>query len=203
MRRSTYITRGLDGCSPLAVALRLQQTEIAHYLVAEAPWSPRHAGSVLAALNAEGECALPFYPGLVARCPLTAKQWAQVPLACPRLGTALPAALRRSEAEAALLVRHMPDHERHYLRTLALYLGIAQRRGQLPQLPVPVADCLLAECAAHYAAAPPGQQRAWQLQRLQQLTGPQKVELLLLGVTLAAAAAAALLLPALKRPMPK
>ncbi len=137
-------------------------------MVAEAPWSPRHAGSVLAVLSAEGDLARSLYPALVARCPLTPEQWAQVPVACPCLGTALPAVLRRSEAEAALLVRHLPSREQQCLRTLALSLGAAQRRGQLPSLPLPIVNGLLAEGTAHYAVVWPNQQHAQQSrQRLQ------------------------------------
>ncbi len=45
--------------------------KVAFYLVCEAPWAPQHAGNMLAALNAAGRVALPLYPALVARRPLT------------------------------------------------------------------------------------------------------------------------------------
>ena len=185
--------------------------KVAFYLVCEAPWAPQHAGNMLAALNAAGRVALPLYPALVARRPLTPEQWAHIPAPCPGLRTALPAVLRRSEAEAALLVRHMPDLERQCLRTLALYLGAAQRRGRLPLLPPAITDRLLADCAAHYVL-PPTKQHAQQRQRQRQqqlmsqqrqqprarLTRLQKFGVLV-GVSMAAVAASALLLPALKQ----
>lgn len=68
----------------------------------------------------------------------------------PGLGVALPAALQRSEAAAALLVRHMTADDQQQLRTLALSLCAAQRRGQLPQLPTHLAHRLLTECAAQH-----------------------------------------------------
>ena len=133
----------------------------AHYIVAEAPWGPEHIDTVLAALNMAGARAVPLYTALVARYPLTAGQWARVPSRCRCLGAALPTVLRRSEAEAALLVRCMTDTERQHLRGLALCLGAAQHRGSLPSLPGPIVQRLLADCAAHFAAAPPEQQEAW------------------------------------------
>lgn len=143
------------------MALQRQHMETAHYMVSEAPWAPQHVGAVLTSLSAAGAAAAPLYPALVARCPLTPEQWAQIPGPCPGLGAALPAVLRRSEVEAALLVRHMPDCEQQHVRALALYMGTAQRRGHLPQLPSPITDRLLADCAAHFGAASPAQQDAW------------------------------------------
>lgn len=51
--------------------------------------------------------------------------------------------LRRSEAEAAQLVRHLPVADQQRLRTLALCLGAAARRGLLPPLPPDITRLLL------------------------------------------------------------
>ena len=178
--------------------------ENAHYLLSKGPWAPQHVGEVLAKLNAAGDVALPLYPALVALTQLAPEHWARVPLACPGLGAALPAVLRApsSYMEAVLLVRRMAHHERQYLRTLALCLGVAQRRGQLPPLPPTITDRLLAECVAHYAApppAPPEQKRVWQLRRLQayaRMIMPHRLGLLAAALMAALAAAVALLLAA-------
>ncbi|KAL4425174.1 hypothetical protein ABPG75_009190 [Micractinium tetrahymenae] len=77
----------------------------------------------------------PLYAALVARQPLTAEQWAQVPSPCAGLGAALPAVLERSTAEAALLVQHLCAEERARLRAAAICLS--QGRG-LPALPTPL-----------------------------------------------------------------
>lgn len=86
--------------------------------------------------------------------------------ACPRLGAALPEALQRSAAEAALLVRHMTAEGRRQLRTLALCLGMAQRCGSLPRLPGPIMQRLLAEGAAQHAQRPLPQRTRSPWQRL-------------------------------------
>ena len=167
--------------------------EVAHYLVEQGPWGPQHLYRMLGILQG-GTFGRQLVAAAVARCPLTPAQWTQVPLACPRLGTALPAVLQRSEAEAAVLVRRMPAGEQHYLRTLALYLGAAQRRGHLPSLPVPITDRLLAECAAHFATELPQKQRAWQQQQQQQQAALlPDLGLLAAAVAAVVAAAAALI----------
>ncbi len=185
-------------------ALIYRRMENAHYLLSKGPWAPQHVGEVLAKLIAAGDAALPLYPALVAQTQLAPEHWARVPLACPGLGAALPAGLRSpsSSMEAVLLVRRMPDNERRYLRTLALCLGVAQRRGKLPPLPAAITDRLLADCVAHYAAppaAPPEQQRVWQLRRLQACARtviPHKLGLLAAALVAVLAAAVALLLAA-------
>lgn len=68
----------------------------------------------------------------------------------PGLAVALPAALQRSEADAALLVRCMTADDQQQLRTLALSLCAAQCRGLLPQMPAHLVQRLLAECAAQH-----------------------------------------------------
>ena len=122
---------------------------VARYLLDEAPIEADDTGTVLTALRDAGEWAVPLYPLLVARLPLTAEQWARAPSPCAGLGAALPAVLQRSEAEAAQLVRHLPAADQQHLRALALCLGAAARRGLLPPLPTPIVHRLLAECAAH------------------------------------------------------
>ena len=84
--------------------------------------------------------------------------------AWPRLGAALPEALQRSEVEAALLVRHMTTEDRRQLRTLALCLGLAHRRGSLPWVPGSIMQRLLAEGAAQHAQRPlpPRARSPWQ-----------------------------------------
>lgn len=73
------------------------------------------------------DLALSLFPDLAEHWPLTA-QWRQVPTPCPGLGRALPFVLHRSEAEAALLVAHLPAADSACLRTFALALHRAQRR---------------------------------------------------------------------------
>lgn len=128
-----------DGRIPLALALRGRHAETARLLVHAAPLPP--AGEVLTALGRArtsplGEFALSLYPTLAARQQLTAAEWKRVPSCCPGIGAALPAVLRRSPAEAALLVRHLPRSTRHRLRAAARCLARAQRQVgvQLPAL---------------------------------------------------------------------
>ena len=66
--------------------------------------------------------ARPLFPDVPAHRPLTAAQWALIPAPCPGLAKALPATLQRSEAEAALLVAHLPAADSARLRTFALAL---------------------------------------------------------------------------------
>ena len=76
-----------------------------------------------------------------------------MPTPCAGIGAALPAVLGTSEwseAEAALLVRHLSPAERRRLRTFALCLARShrQRRQRLPPLPAPIVSRLLALCVA-------------------------------------------------------
>ena len=71
---------------------------------------------------------IPLFPDVAAHWQLTAAQWALIPSPCPGLGKALPATLQRSEAEAALLVAHLPPADSARLRTFALALHRAQRQ---------------------------------------------------------------------------
>lgn len=72
--------------------------------------------------------ALPLFPFVAAHWPLTAAQWQQVPTPCPGLARALPIVLRRSEAEAALLVARLPAADSARLQAFALALHSTQRR---------------------------------------------------------------------------
>lgn len=78
----------------------------------------------------------------IAHWPLSAKHWAQVPAPCPGLAHALPAVLARSDAEAALLVSHLPDPDRARLRMAALCLHRSQRCLQVQLPPVLVRHIL-------------------------------------------------------------
>lgn len=91
---------------------------------------------------------LPLYACVAARLPLTEAEWALVPLPCPGLGSALPAVLQRSEAEAALLVARLPASDKERVHTFALCLARAERERQLPPLPGPLVARLLALCLA-------------------------------------------------------
>ncbi len=86
----------------------------------------------------------------------------------PGLGVALPAALERSEADAAALVWHMSGPNRQHLRAAALCLGAAQRRGLLPQLPSSVMHSVLAQCVAQHAQYEPPIRFGRAAQQLQQ-----------------------------------
>ena len=108
------------------------------------PASPLQAA--LAALALAGSGALPLFADLAACRPLSAAQWQRVPPACPALGSALPAVLQRSEAEAGLLVHRMKETERCRLRTAALCLARAGRRAGAA-LPAAVAGSILAQAA--------------------------------------------------------
>ena len=70
----------------------------------------------------------PLHATLVACWPLSEAQWQRVPAPCPGLGRALPAVLQRSEAEAALLVAHLPAADRQRLQAFALALHRMQRQ---------------------------------------------------------------------------
>lgn len=85
------------------------------------------------------------------------------------LGVALPAALQRSEADAALLVRCMTADDQQQLRTLALSLCAAQCRGLLPQMPAHLVQRLLAECAAQHGHRQLAAQVSREVQHEQQL----------------------------------
>jgi hypothetical protein len=70
-----------------------------------------------------------------------------VPLPCPGLGRALPAALAHSEAQARRLVQRLPSADAERLQVAALALARAQRRLHL-SLPLAIVWRLLALSAA-------------------------------------------------------
>ena len=78
-------------------------------------------------LPAEAAEALTLYATVVAHLPLMPDEWQDVPSSCLGLGTALPAVLHRSAAEAAQLVRHLPSADRERMCTATLCLARAQR----------------------------------------------------------------------------
>ena len=127
--------RGAGGLLPLDAALCVGRHEAVHRLLERGALPP--AGEALAVLERWRELhpALPpsLYVPLVARLALTPAQWLRVPTPCPGLEAALPAVLARSEAEARLLVRHLPTAARKRMQTAALCLArMQQRRGALP-----------------------------------------------------------------------
>ena len=84
----------------------------------------------------------------MARQPLTAAQWGQVPAPSAAVVGALPAVLARSREEARLLVQqHLDTGQRQRLRTLALCLARAQRRADV-QLPLELTGRLLASAGS-------------------------------------------------------
>ena len=100
----------------------------------------------LAALDKAGRVALPLFANLAACSALSPAQWQRMPPSCPGLGTALPAVLKRSVAEAALLVARLPVEARQCLRTAALCLGRAQRERHI-ELPAALVGQVLALAA--------------------------------------------------------
>ena len=79
---------------------------------------------------------------VAARLPLTEEEWALVPTPCPGLGRALRAALAKSDAQAAKVVRRLEPADAERLRTFALCLARLQRCLEIP-LPPAVARILL------------------------------------------------------------
>ncbi|PRW20255.1 hypothetical protein C2E21_9214 [Chlorella sorokiniana] len=102
------------------------------------------AAYVLAVLETPRGAMLASYlwPDLVAHHALTPAQWARVPNPCPGLGRALPAMLRRSEAEAGRLVARLPAADWQRLRTGAASLHRAQKQLDI-DLPAPLVRHIL------------------------------------------------------------
>ena len=141
-----------DGCLPLEIALNgarwfvgyhktMSYLEIARLLL---PATPQERA--ISALEAAGEVALPLFADLAACKALSPGQWQHVPAPCAHLGTALPAVLARSAAEAGLLVARLPAETRQRLRTGALCLGRAQREHRV-ELPAALVGQVLALAA--------------------------------------------------------
>ena len=89
----------------------------------------------------------PLCADLAAHQPLGADEWQRLPVPCPGLECALPAVLARSDAEAALLVAHLPPVEQACLREAALCLARAQRVHDV-ELPPHALRAILAHCVA-------------------------------------------------------
>ena len=83
-----------------------------------------------------------LYGDAVARLTLWPAEWQLVPKHCRSLAAALPAALQRSQSEAACLVARLPADSRRRLAAAALCLSRASRR----QLPAEVSGKILAAC---------------------------------------------------------
>ena len=92
----------------------------------------------------------PLHGDVAAHMPLTPEQWQRVPMPCPGLGTALPAVLDRSAAEAGLLVAHLPRADRMRLRVAALSLHRLPGTLELsPPIPAALLGQMLALCLTH------------------------------------------------------
>lgn len=145
----TATLRDRDGRAPVATALVHGHFDTALMLLQEGPLQPpAEILEALAQVPVERQPELqPHYTTIAARLPLTAGQWAMVPLPCPTLATVLPAVLARSADEAALLVRRLLPEQRLRLRTTALALARAQRRSGA-FLPSPIERSLIAACIA-------------------------------------------------------
>ena len=118
--------RDWAGRAPLVLAAGAQPCR--HRAVPAGTRTPAADGRAAAShQQAWQRCSAPLHRP---RCPpaVVPEQWAQVPTPCPGLSAALPAALRRSTAEAALLVRRLPPAEQQRLHTAMLCLARAQRR---------------------------------------------------------------------------
>ncbi len=108
--------------------------------------TPSHA--TLAAVAQRGGPVAPLFADFIAAAPpLTAEQWALVPVSCPRLGRALPASLARAHEQARQVVRRLPPADATRLRTFALALARLQRCLRVA-LPGAVAERLLCLCLA-------------------------------------------------------
>lgn len=115
---------------------------IARLLIAAPGQQP---ASLLQCLNRHVPESLPLFAEVAACYPLSACEWQLIPAPCPGLAAALPAVLERSEAEAALLVAHLPRAERCRLQTAALCLRYAQA-VLCVALPQPLVWHILAAC---------------------------------------------------------
>ena len=137
------------GRTPMEHALGHGRYDEARCLLQLQPALPP-AAEVLAALEAAGTRVLfqarplpdDLHAILATRQPLTPAEWMRMPASCEALATALPAVLRRSTAEAAQLVRHLPEHSQRRLRTAVLCLRRMERRHGL-ELPPELTHRLL------------------------------------------------------------
>lgn len=128
-------------------------TACAFCLLMHGPLHPPRLGSVLTYLGSKDRWARVLYAPLLLRNPLTPEQWELVPFRLPGLGSALPAVMQRSKAEAEQLLRRMPAADLHHLRTIALSLGAAEHRSLQPCLPTDIKRGLLLQCAEQHGKA--------------------------------------------------
>ena len=126
-----------DGGTPLQIALLHGHTSSARVLLSAGP-----AAAVLSALAAAAaapagaDATSLFLDFLLApgRLPLTAANWALVPLLCPDIERALPTALACGPDQAAQVVHRLPPAEAARLRAAALCLGRHGVQGSLAAL---------------------------------------------------------------------
>ena len=126
---------------PLQGALEIAEALLRDGETAQAARCAEAAGATLAAVPAAvslpilrryrgslGRRALPLFTELATHWPLDEAQWQHLPSHRGGLGRALPAVLARSEAEARLLVAHLPAADRQRLQACALCLHRLQNR---------------------------------------------------------------------------
>ena len=146
---SSATLRDMSGLAPLRRALQLRRSRIGVarlLLLGPAP-------ELLAELSASGHAALPLYADLAASLSLTEVQWEQAPSRCAPLAAALPAVLARSQAEARLLMQHLPRAQKQRLRTCALCLVRGQRRARAT-LPAELTGRIPSSAGSMLAPAP-------------------------------------------------
>lgn len=155
LANAPHLARLSNSCGllPLDGALRRRRFNLALLLLERGALPP--ASKLLADLEEHTPVPSYLYVPLVARQPLTPAEWKRVPSPCDGLGAALPAVLARSEAEAALLVSHLPAKACERLRTAALCIKRAERRWRV-SLPAELLRPLLAAAVA----APEGAEEA-------------------------------------------
>lgn len=133
-----------QGRLPLRLALRYRRFDAARALLPASGLGAAQLLNLLAAAPAHSQPQLHLlYTELAALMPLTPEQWQRVPVPCPSLGHALRAVLARSQAEAALLLAHLPPADARRLWTAALSLHRAQRSLQL-EVPTALVGRMLA-----------------------------------------------------------
>lgn len=121
--------------TPLAIAIQGRSFEAAQVLMEQG--APRPAGEVLGDIAGGRDFVggHMLFAALAAAHALTPAQWARLPTPCRKLGTALPAVVRRSRAEAGLLVKHLPWAARERLYWGALCVDRAAERLGAPLPP--------------------------------------------------------------------
>lgn len=121
----------LLGCSTCAAAPCLRRSGAADAALA-----------ALSAANDNHQLDELYADFVMARLPLSEAAWAIVPLRCPGLGRALPAALAHSPQQAQQLVRRLSLVHKQRLRTFALCLARMQRQLDVPLPPLVLGQIL-------------------------------------------------------------